>query len=193
MKTLLLLLPSLLNALKPLQKTFGKKVISDSCVPPSDSKINWNSNQCSDSYYGITTEALTYSEALSYCSSINSKLLIVHDPETDACASAAISSSNFNDQMLLYSGLYSSTENIWKWSDNSVFDYTNWLQDSSFIVGDCMGGYYDNSKKEYGWVERACTETQVHAVCQYNCDQSPIKKQYLAYMDMNLFERGFYF
>ena len=129
-----------------------------SCDKPDDSNVNWFScGLDSSKWYGITKKKLNVTEAQHVCQAANSKLLYIENEADDICAYYAMTLSQKDDALVLFSGRYFSAVDEWGWCPDysrgtsledgcvgMISNYENWIS-SADLEGDCMGGFIDTS------------------------------------------------
>jgi hypothetical protein len=72
-------------------------------------------------WYRVYLEAVSWKTAKSKCDRIGGQLAIVPDAPTQAFI------RKFSNNLMLWLGGYEKVEGLWKWVDDTPFDYTSWV------------------------------------------------------------------
>ena len=100
---------------------------------------------------------MNVTDAQHVCQAANSKLLYIENEADDICAYYAMTLSQKDDALVLFSGRYFSAVDEWGWCPNysrgtsledgcvgMISNYENWIS-SADLEGNCMGGFIDTS------------------------------------------------
>ena len=155
------------------------------CTPPEFSfdKITWNA--CHPywdgaSWYGITNEELTFSEAAEICTQTGGHIVAALNMYIDSCVQYTAEYQGIAEETIMMSGRKDTSTEGWAWCPfdspqnglcawNPAFDYFNWFQPDN--AGDCMGvlrTFYEGTAYTR-WMQFECSEEK-RAMCRLDCN-----------------------